>query len=113
MSMKYFTLSALCVLVFCMLLALSGTTDIPDKDSKTPAPHQHDPLNPFIRNLGDSPSHAHQLQDWFEPKNHPSPILAGLETLDGMIQSRALRLMGALLIVGWVLASYKILTSTF
>ena len=29
MSMKYFTLSAVCMLIFCMLLALSGTTDFP------------------------------------------------------------------------------------
>ena len=29
MSMRYFTLSAVCMLIFCMLLALSGTTDFP------------------------------------------------------------------------------------
>jgi hypothetical protein len=39
--------------------------------------------------------------------------VTGLETLEEIIQSRAVRVMGALLLIGWVFASYRILTSTF
>ena len=39
MLMKYFTFTSICLLTFCMFLALSGTADLPDDYAK----HLHGP----------------------------------------------------------------------
>lgn len=114
MSMKYFTLSALCVLLFCMFLALSGTTDITENANRptlgapdssgthTPA---HDSGN------GALSSHLYVVQDW--PTENHTAAITGLGTLDRIIRSKMVRLIGAVLITGWVFAGYKFISSTF
>jgi hypothetical protein len=112
MSTKYLTLSALCVLIFCMLLALSGTAELPGKGSGQNLIRQDDQLSGLFRSDAKSSTRTFLLRDWSEPKGHPLRV-TGLETLEEIIQSRAVRVMGALLLIGWVFASYRILTSTF
>lgn len=111
MSMKFFTLSALCVLMFCMLLALSGTTDINVKEARSSIAKQNDyPGSNFRIDSKNSAIH-YGLPDCPGSKNHPVTV-TGMETLDGIIQSKVVRLVGALLIIGWIFASFKILFST-
>jgi hypothetical protein len=113
--MKYFTLSALCVLTFCMLLALSGTTDITEREGRQTLGKQVGPLSTNFCNDSENAAHSphpYVLPGWSESKSHPATI-TGLETLDGIIQSRTLRVIGALLLIGWIYISYKIFSSTF
>jgi hypothetical protein len=109
MSMKFFTLCSLCVLVFCMLLALSGTTDLPGESefgssltlvSPIPPPGDEaaDPIHPPI----------YRIQDWSETRSSGT---SGMEAIHEIIRNREVRILGVLFIAGWIFLSFKLLST--
>ena len=109
MSMKYFTLSAVCMLIFCMLLALSGTTDFPGGHleiasrsglvSPPPVPSQPE--------QGDATAPVQPPPARPEPQGDTE---GGLGTTGGVARHGHLLLLGAVFIVGWVLLSFRLLS---
>ena len=107
MSMKYFTLSAVCMLIFCMLLALSGTTDLPGGHSGAVshsgiAHPTHDRNSP---GKGQALASVYRLAEDSEPqaeKDHRATIMVGAG------RSRPLFLLGVVFIAGWVLLSFRL-----
>ncbi|MEW6443133.1 MAG: hypothetical protein AB1640_19520 [bacterium] len=106
MSTKFFTLSAVCVLVLCMLLSLSGTTDFPESgtsasDVVAPGPASQEQPS------GGAPAPKYRIQEWPEGQN---PGSSGMEAIQEISHSRQLRLLGLLFIVGWIVLSFKLLS---
>ena len=111
MSMKYFTLSALCMLIFCMLLALSGTTDFPGEHPEigsqsglvSPARLTGQPAN------GEAIASAHPLPVRPEPRGSTE---GGTGTMGGVARHGHLLLLGAVFIVAWILLSFRLLSKS-
>ncbi len=123
MSMKYFTLSAICVLAFGMLLALSGATDLapgyqqqktvltdpgssyrPSHDKPTPAVNAELPLTPPRSNVATT-----VLPSW--KKAHVRDKATFMGIVKRISSSARLKAVGLLFVVGWVLLSVKTLSS--
>ena len=109
MSMRYFTLSAVCMLIFCMLLALSGTTDFPGGHPGMASQPGHVSAPPVSSQPGSEPAMASVclLSERVEAS-------AGAE-LDGAAEAAAgrqsrLLILGAGFILGWILLSFKLLS---
>lgn len=123
MSMKYFTLSAVCVLVFGMLLALSAVTDLsggsfgpfsPDhlvSGADSGASHQTlASAAELARVRIDSEAPLPRIADWNseelgKPAPDPAPPAEKPEAETG------LRFVGLLFIIGWVFLSSKLLST--
>lgn len=111
MPMKTFTLSAVCVLIYCMLLAVNGTTDLlQEKDDVTErlslgAYHgsEQDDSKTF-RVAFASGDHSSALQDW-----------KGRAQQDAVQKepdyNQRIRNLGILFIGGWIFISFKLLFS--
>jgi len=110
MSMKFFTATAVCVLVFCLLLALSGTTDLPPQNA--PSPSFTSPSTPSHEATTASgvarPTAARRLTEWTE-ENRSLP--SGLATLREISRNRQIRLIGLFFIAGWIFLSFKLLSA--
>ena len=110
MSMKYFTLSAVCMLVFCMLLALSGTTDFPGVHPGISSPDGlvSPPSVPGQAGKGDALAAVHP----------PAGAEARADgercttTPGGAVRQHRVLLFGAALILVWVLLSFRILSKS-
>jgi len=107
MSMKFFTLSAVCMLIFCMLLALSGTTDFPVKD---PA---------FISEsvpLSDPVGQTHPGKGEAMESVRPVPDGSAEKAETGVTPTRAVSrgrpgqflLLGIVLITAWIFLSHRL-----
>ena len=107
MSMRYFTLSAVCMLIFCMLLALSGTTDFPGTPDEIVSPPTAPGLNPS--GVGEAMASVSPLPVVSDP--HARPGDQGW-TGGGVTGSRPLLLLGLLLLGVWVLLSFRLFTKT-
>jgi len=109
MSMKYFTLSAVCMLIFCMLLALSGTTDFPGGHPEigsqsglvSPPPVPSQPVN------GEAIAPVHPLPARPEPRGNTE---SGTGTTGGAARHGQLFLLGTVFIVAWILLSFRLLS---
>ena len=108
MSMRYFTLSAVCMLVFCMLLALSGTTDFPAPPRETVAHSVTGSAasGPIHSGVGEAMASVYPFPD-------DSATRDGTEIpRGGMLRNRPLLLLGFLLVAAWVLLSFRLLANS-
>ena len=103
MSMRYFTLSAVCMLIFCMLLALSGTTDFPGTPPEIVPPPTAPGLNPS--GVGEAMASVYPLPVDSDPDARPDG--RGL-TGEGVTGCRPLLLLGFVFVVAWVLLSFRL-----
>jgi len=111
MSMKFFTLSAVCMLIFCMLLALSGTTDFPGAHPEiasrsglvSPPPVPSQPAQ------GEGMASVHPLPARPEPQGNAE---SGMGTTGGVTHHGHLLLLGAVFISGWILLSFRLLSKS-
>ena len=112
MPMKYFTLSAICVLIYCLLLVLSGIPGAYEEQSRTvsklqmgspkslPTPADSSRYAPAAISPADP---AKGLTDWMGAE------LEQKKAGDGTY-GRQVRTIGLLFILGWVFISFKLLT---
>jgi hypothetical protein len=112
MSMRYFTLSAVCMLIFCMLLALSGTTDFPGSHSGFVSPSGAAATAPGLGQLGKQEAMASVV-----PLPEDEGLFAGTdgskETKGGNdAGNRPLLFLGIVLVAGWVLLSFRLLSNS-
>lgn len=110
MSMKYFTLSAVCMLVFCMLLALSGTTDFPGGHPGIVSPDGllSPPSGPGQPKKGEALASVYPLAG-AEARAEAERCTA---TPGSVVRQHRLLLFGAALIVVWILLSFRILSKS-
>jgi hypothetical protein len=107
MSMRYFTLSAVCMLIFCMLLALSGTTDFPG------TPHEIVPQSgaassaPDLSHsgVGEAMASVYPLPENSEPHAGPGDKRM---TGGGVTSNQPLLLLGFFFVAVWVLLSFRL-----
>lgn len=104
--MRYFTLSAVCMLVFCMLLALSGTTDFPGiHHESVPSSYAVSLASGLTENTqGQAGVSAVSPAGDSRPFAGPNP---GKEE-QGMASNRPLLLLGFLLVAAWVFISFRL-----
>ena len=106
MSMRYFTLSAVCMLIFCMLLALSGTTDFPGTPHEIVPPAGAPSAAPGSSNsgVGEAMASVYPLPEDLEPH-------AG-KGGRGVTGNRPFLLLGFVLVAVWVLLSFRLLSNS-
>jgi hypothetical protein len=108
MSMKYFTLSAVCMLIFCMLLALSGTTDFPGNRPEIVPSSGLSPPSPELNQPGKGQALAsaypapQDLQSQADTDDRPAAV-------EDPTRNRPVFLVGVVFIAGWVLLSFRLL----
>ena len=107
MSMRYFTLSAVCMLVFCMLLALSGTTDFPGSSHEIVPPSAAPGLG--HSGVGEVMASVYPLPEDSNP--HAGPDGRGAVG-GGLTGNRPLLLLGFVLVVAWVLLSFRLFSNS-
>ena len=107
MSMKFFTLSAVCMLIFCMLLALSGTTDFPGDHPEMVSRFGSvsPPTVPSQQEKGQAMASAYcpPVGSDRQAETESSRVTKG-----GIARNHHLFLLGGLFIVGWILWSFKL-----
>ena len=111
MSMRYFTLSAVCMLIFCMLLALSGTTDFPGihHEIVPPSGAVSTAPGPSHSGVGEAMASVVPLPEDSEP--HAGA--GGRGTMGGgMTGNRPLLLLGFVLVAAWVLLSFRLFSNS-
>ncbi len=107
MSMKFFTLSAVCMLVLCMLLALSGTTDFPGDGARFGGPEfasavvSQEPGPIAVPWEGAAPE---------RPAQGSTPQTAVRETQRSPA-GLLLSVLGIGFIMGWIVLSFKLFSS--
>ena len=110
--MKYFTLSALCVLICCMLFALSGTTDLPTNHRQMVAQTTLTTSPLMIKEL-QKQKHApsdNRIQTWLPETEEKHTIME--EAIIRENKHRLfMRLFGILFIAGWIFLSFKLLST--
>jgi hypothetical protein len=109
MSMRYFTLSAVCMLVFSMLLALSGTTDFPGARQEAGSPSGSAFTAPDLDPpaTGESMATVVPLPEDSKPQAAET-VSAGDAVNGGWAHNRPLLFLGALFVAAWVLLSFKL-----
>ena len=111
MSMRYFTLSAVCMLIFCMLLALSGTTDFPGihPEIVPPSGAASTAAGPSHSGVGKAMASVYPLPEDSEP--HAGAGGRGAMG-GGMTGNRPLLLLGFGLVAAWVLMSFRLFSNS-
>lgn len=111
MSMRYFTLSAVCMLIFCMLLALSGTTDFPGNHHEivSPSGALSTAAGPGHSGVGQAMASAHPLPVVSEPNAETGSRGAMGGAVPG---NRPLLLLGFVLVAVWVLLSFRLFSNS-
>jgi len=116
MSMKAFTLSAICVLVYCFMMVLTGITDLAQESSGTlnklslgnrkTAPEINNGQSPGVST---TPGASRDLptfrDDWKE-----AGVDEGRSEDNGRDYARRVRAFGILFVLGWVFVSFKLLS---
>jgi len=110
--MKIFTLSAVCVLVYGLLIALSGTTSLPgsldERAFLTPEDRQA-AVTAAYRAGDPLPVATASIQDWNRPARAArASDSQSAEALEA--GSRPIRLFGILFILVWIWVSVKLLS---
>ena len=108
MSMRYFTLSAVCMLIFCMLLALSGTTDFPGsrREFVSPSGSAVTAPGPTHPGTGEAMASVVPLPEDSEP--HAREGISRGARQEGVACSRPLLFLGVFFVAAWVLLSLKL-----
>ncbi len=112
MSMKYFTLSALCVLICCMLFALSGTTDLQANHPQIIA-QSGISVSPQIMNeikKREQKHSNHVLQQWQPGAGEKHTIREEAIKRENN-HRRLIRLFGIFFVAGWIFLSFKLLST--
>ena len=107
MSMKFFTLSAVCMLIFCMLLALSGTTDFPGGHPEIAS------RSGLVSPVQSQPAEVEAMVSVDPLPARPEPqsnTESGMGTTGGVARHGHLLVLGAVFIVGWILLSFRLLS---
>ncbi len=108
--MKFFTVTAVCVLVFCLLLALSGTTDLSQQNAAPPSSAGLSASAPDTA-AGQAvarPAPRRPLPEWSEESR---ALPSGLAALREISRNRQIRLIGLFFIAGWIFLSFKLLST--
>ena len=107
MSMRYFTLSAVCMLIFCMLLALSGTTDFPGSSQEIVPPSTAPGLG--HSGVGEVMASVYPLPE----DSNPHAKTGGRGTVGGRLTgNRPLLFLGFVLVAAWVLLSFRLFSNS-
>jgi hypothetical protein len=109
MSMRYFTLSAVCMLIFCMLLALSGTTDFPGGHPGMASQSGLVPSPP----ISNHPGKGAVMASLYPLAGGEDPSVGGKRdeaAAAGVARHYLLLLLGAAFIAGWILLSFRLLS---
>jgi hypothetical protein len=107
--MKYFTLSAVCMLIFCMLLALSGTTDFPGNRAEVVPPSVLAVTPPESNQPGKGQAPA----SLYPAPQDPQPLAdtdESSETVATIPRNGPLLLLGVVFIAVWILLSFRLLS---
>ncbi len=110
--MKYFTLSALCVLICCMLFALSGTTDLPANHPQIIARSSITVSPPVMMEIKkqEQKSSNNVVQHWHPGTEEKHTIKE--EAIKSEYNHRLLiRLFGIFFVAGWIFLSFKLLST--
>jgi len=91
------------MLIFCMLLALSGTTDFPETPHEIVPPSTAPGLG--HSGVGEAMASAYPLPEASEP--HTGPGGKGM-TGGGVTGNRPLLLLGFVFVVAWVFLSFRL-----
>ena len=111
MSMRYFTLSAVCMLIFCMLLALSGTTDFPGTHHEIVPPSGAASTAPGPSHSGVAEAMASVVPLPEDSEPHAGTGSRG--TMGGSVAgNRPLLLLGFVLVVAWILLSFRLFSNS-
>ena len=106
MSMKFFTLSAVCMLIFCMLLALSGTTDFPGGHPEIASRSGLVSSSPSQPGPAEAKASVCPLPARPDPQSETE---TGMGTTGGGVARHGhLLLLGAVFIIGWILLSFRL-----
>jgi len=105
MPMKYFTLSAVCMLVLCMLLALSGTTDFPGGHPRIAPQSGVVSLAPGLDRPGSGEAMASVLP---VVRAQQAKAQNSTPTAGGVGRNRPLFLFGVVFVLGRVLLSFRL-----
>ncbi len=110
MSMRYFTLSAVCMLIFCMLLALIGTTDFPGSHQGivSPSVSVFPAQDSSLAGTGEAMASVVPLPGDSGPQT-PEDI-APEAAPAGVARNRPLLFLGVFFVAAWVLLSFKLFT---
>lgn len=109
MPTKYFTLSAVCMLVFCMLLALSGTTDFPGGHPGIVPPSALVSPAPGL----DRPGTGEAVASFLPVAGAQQATVQGsAPAAEGKGQNRPLFLFGVVFLLGWVLLSFRLFSKS-
>lgn len=106
--MKIFTLSAVCVLVYGLLIALSGTTSFPGSSDE-----RNDVIHQQVASLFDSTlavSVSPKVEDW----DGTGPVVEdGREGGQGgfLGKNKVIRLLGIMFILVWIYLSVRLLSA--
>ena len=107
MLMKYFTFTSICLLAFCMFLALSGTTELPaDYSEQATGPQQ---------GTQEHQAKDHKIKETKEnTTKQASAATTGvqreLESVSHGLHRRIINLSGLLLFIVWIFLSLKLLS---
>ena len=111
--MRYFTLSAVCVLVFCMLMAVGGTTDMPRYEkgffSRLDSGSSDSPMykSKKARALQVSTAYVDHYIDFSEIEAAKAEKRKSQKKLFGL----QVRYFGFLFVLVWIFISLKLLTA--
>ena len=109
MSLRYFTLSAVCMLIFCMLLALSGTTDFPGTHHEIVPPSGAAYTAPGHSGVGEAMASVYTLPE--DSEGYAGT--GGRGTMGGGVAcNRPLLLLGFVLVAAWVLLSFRLFSNS-
>jgi hypothetical protein len=112
MSMRYFTLSAVCMLIFCMVLALSGTTDFPESHGGLVSPSGSSSPAQGLCQLGKREAMAAVVPLPAEGEPCADTKGGGDRPLRNERRNRPLLLLGILFGAAWVLLSFRLLSNS-
>jgi len=111
MSMKIFTLSAVTVLVYGLMIALSGTSNFPSYSERRTPPAEEEGNQRFAAlwdgslSSGDPP-----VQDWDGPRDK-SEAPGSYKGTESQAQNRPVRWIGIMFILVWIFVSVRLLST--
>ncbi len=112
MSMKIFTLSAVCVLVYGLMIALSGTTSFPgytEERSFLSPEERREVVTAAYRADEPAVMGSPSIQDWNRSVNEYGLTNAG-STEIAETDGRPIRLFGIIFILVWIWVSVRLLS---
>ena len=113
MHMKFFTLTAVCVLIFGLMIVLGGITTIPGTVQEREY-NGHQGKSKEIRETRDqsNPGATSPGFSEIDPRGNRAPVIA-CETAKetSFFQNRHIRILGMLFILGWIIVSVRLISA--